>query len=155
MLGGKRVLVRDYTAGLKELEEEARKAEEAAILAGKTWPDCKDCLDRAFEAHARFLATPHIVPPEQYRTFDELVGVCNALMKDFFGKLTAVLDYEAYTAQITMECCYLRLRSDHLIWLLQKMGKAASMEFFCDDESNMPRLIIELPCFVPDPAYRE
>ena len=145
---GKRVLVRDYTDGLAELLA-AVAAEDAARLADGTMPEDTPVIRRALADYGQRHALPHGADPDCLLIFDELVRDCDALMEAFFGKLTAILDYEAHDARITMENVYLEFRADEFLHILQKMAAAASVICFDPTAADMLRVTVHMPCFFP------
>lgn len=93
----KTVIVRDYTNELEDLEITDKDAQTAAAIIKSIDYLC---------------SLPHMIDPTAKTNFDKLVDVCDAIAQDFFGKMTATVDWEYYEASIELELDYIEFYQD-------------------------------------------
>lgn len=131
----KKVFTKDYTDGLLNEPE----------LAQEDW---EELIHRA-EALQRL---PHIVNPLAAARFDKAVKACDAIAKEFSGRIKAAVDFEIYEATIVLECAYIEFRHHEFMETLAALSLISQNIQITSTPSELFRIDISMPYFVPLPS---
>jgi len=126
---------RDYTSDLKKLN--SKRTPEDEILAREIFKKLE------YEE-----SLPHIINPIASKRFDEMVKACDLIAEEFSGKLKATVDYEHYSAQITLECIYVDFVQDEFMETLYRLATTAKSICFLPLASGLLRIEITMPYFM-------
>ena len=91
---------------------------------------------------------PHMIDPVAKARFDKMVGICNTIARDFYGKMTATVDWECYAASIELELDYAEFCHDGSIDDLRALLDAATGVCLSATITNRFRICVHLPYFI-------
>lgn len=131
-------VIRDYTTIRTTESTPNIPPEELAVVS--------TCLHR-YSASQRL---PHIIDPVSAAEFDRIVTACDAIAKEFSGRLEATVDYNCYDASIKLECAYIEFCHGEFMETLRRLTTSTTMIQI----SSMPspplfRIELSMPYFVP------
>lgn len=110
----KTIIIRDYTADMVIEDEPDIPPEELEWISA--------CLHH-------YLLTkqlPHMVDPLAAVEFDNMVEACDAIAKEFAGRLVATIDFDCYEAHIRLECAYIEFCHGEFMETLQQLAITAT-----------------------------
>lgn len=90
---------------------------------------------------------PHMIDPVAKARFDKMVGICNAIARDFYGKMTATVDWECYAASIELELDYAEFYHNCSMDDLRALVNAATDVCLSATITNRFRICVHLPYF--------
>lgn len=131
-------VIRDYTAAQAIEDASSIPPEELALVS--------TCLHR-YLASQRL---PHMIDPVSAAEFDRTVNACDAIAKEFSGRLEATVDFNCYDASITLECAYIEFCHGEFMETLRRLTTSTTMIQI----SSMPspplfRIELSMPYFLP------
>lgn len=133
----KKVIIKDYTDDLLNEPEFAQEDREQITKL----------IHRA-EALKRL---PHMVNPVAAVRFNRAVKACDAMAKEFSGRIKATLDFETYEASIILECAYIEFRHHEFMETLAALSLISQNIRIASTPSDLFRIDISMPYFVPLP----
>lgn len=128
------VITKDYTDTMPDEVEFTDKDREMA----------KEAIDLV-EAAKKL---PHMIDLAASSRFDKAVRACDAIAKEFSGQMSAVVDFETYTASIRLECAYIEFCPDEFMKTLTALSLIAKRIQMESTLSNLLRIDILMPYFV-------
>lgn len=122
---------------------------ELALLDTELQPEDKALVRRALAIYECQKELPFVTDREAAAEFDRMVEACDEMMKEFSGKLTAVVDYESHEASITMECVYVEFIIGEFMDTLLELVATATQIRFEPTVKDYLRISIDMPYFFP------
>lgn len=131
-------VIRDYTA--------ARAIEDASSIP----PEELALVSTYLHRHLASQRLPHMIDPIAAAEFDRTVNACDAIAKEFSGRLEATVDFNCYDASIALECAYIEFRHGEFMETLRRLTTSTTMIQI----SSMPspplfRIELSMPYFLP------
>ncbi len=97
----------------------------------------------------------YLVFPPAPQIFDGLIKDCEAIVKEFCGKIKATIDYSSFTATIELWCTYVEFRGDEFMYTLQKLLLYATTIRFSPLTSGMLHIWIDIPYLAVFPNAKD
>lgn len=119
-------------------------------------PEEEESILDLIHSHERDLKeNPRFVLPFSPMIFEKTVVACEQIVKEFGGRLKAVIDYTFYSATIEMWCCYVEFERGEFMSILQQISTYAFNVRFEPLTSGELHIFIEMPYFISSNNFEE
>lgn len=130
---------KDYTDGLRKLEDMSSEPTEEDIMMAQVMKDY----------HTYIESIPHLANPIFVCHFNKMVAAFDLIAREFSGRLRATVDYSHFSAKIVLECVYIEFCHGEFIEILKRIASTALRINISVLNSGFLQIEVLMPYFIP------